>query len=647
MSNNNLDYPPFSSFDEPVFPMVSYDVETIFSLDFNNTSDFFSPLTLLDAEEDELFGETGKELVGYRLSAVDMPDGVDRDTAFSIRSDHAANLSVQSGYSSTSDAHVSLGTWDSTVEEWGVDGALRVDMSDSNAFIMESNFGKITFDNDSTTRRLTADIYNLKIGTGSRYAEFQSLDTNTPALYFVNNDGDPPQPTDGAVIYAKGNDLYRRSSDGAVAIAAWGTGGGSGTIDTTADYSMTGAWSFSPASGTPDTLVPSFQPASAGAPFTIGSNGFDQVVSRLKSDTCVLADDSTLFNSQADTVFAKLADNETISGDYTFSGDSTFSGGVDFETTGASSIPEFNGNGNTSANPPFSLGTEAITATTVVTGLNSDRLDGYHSASFGKLGSADEVTADWEFSGQPDFTNGTVPFSVTSTAVVNNLKSDTCVLADNSTLLGGVAASTYPRNDNAARIYGQWTFEDFPIRMKQISAPSEPADTYAYLWYDVSDNGLWFRDRNTEGNHNVNLLTNNDADAHYSGTDTSSQSSYVTLLTLTPVPNQTYRVDLVIVGRGTAGDFDDGFVTLGAFNVFHTRTDNTLSSQFLYGQAKRGGYAEDGTGTPYTVGVGGSTNFKIPIEISGSNIVVKASGYNDTGSPNSFSWKYFVKVYQV
>jgi len=385
------------------------------------------------------------------------------------------------------------------------------------------------------------------------------------------------------------------------------------------------------------------------APFQVTST---TVVANLKSETSNLAANSTLFNSQADTVFAKLADNETISGDYTFSGDSTFSGGVDFETTGASSIPEFNGNGNTSANPPFSLGTEAITATTVVTGLNSDRLDGYHSASFGKLGSADEVTADWEFSGQPDFTNGTVPFSVTSTAVVNNLKSDTCVLADNSTLLGGVAASTYPRTNNNETLTSIWQFGNasnaVPIKMAEMSTPSEPATSFGYLYHNSADNGIYWMTHNTEGDHDTNLMAT-DASALYSGTATSSQNTDVEFLSITPTtPDQTYMVEIRVVGRGTAGDFDNGYVAFRAYNMFYTSTLGVFTADYITGASRTPGKARDGAGTIMDVNVSGGAEFIIPILIDASgNIQVKAHGYTDLGSPNSFSWKYWIKVYQV
>ena len=154
-----------------------------------NIQTFFSRMIQLDPQEDELFGETGRDVNGFRLTTEDEADGVDHDTAISIRSDHIANLSIQSGKASTSDAMLNMGTWDSTLGIWGTQGTLRVDMSDGNAFIMESNFGAIAMNNISAAPALTIDGFNMMIITqqvGSAPGEFVS---GTCALY-VASDGD-------------------------------------------------------------------------------------------------------------------------------------------------------------------------------------------------------------------------------------------------------------------------------------------------------------------------------------------------------------------------------------------------------------------------------------------------------------------------
>jgi len=486
-----------------------------------NIQTFFSRMIQLDPQEDELFGQTGRDVNGFRLTTEDEPDGVDHDTAISIRSDHIANLSIQSGKASTSDALLTMGTWDSTLGIWGRSGALRVDMSDSNAFIMESNYGDISFDNNTTTRRLTANVYNLKVGGGAaRYAEFQGLDDSAggaePALFFYNG-GDPPTPSNGAIVYAKSGDLFRMKSDASV--DEWGAGGSGGSgFDPASTQTITGDWTFNDAT---------FQPASEGPPFALGTNADDSannlvthlnadyldgnhasvfpqdasgvgttivgnwtftpggggdfplmpsntkfnqstgtapfqvssttVVANLKSETSNLAANSTLFNSQADTVFAKLAGNETVTGDYTFSGDSTFSGEVDFSITTADKVTIKSGalkiGAKAAAEAPFSL--TAPYSATVVTGLNADLVDGIEGTALAEIAQAETISATWTFSTPPAFTEpntgfeGTAPFSAVSKGLVANL---------NAEFLDGRAGSTIPDTTAATDITGVWSF---------------------------------------------------------------------------------------------------------------------------------------------------------------------------------------------
>jgi hypothetical protein len=122
---------------------------------------FFSRMIQLDPAENELFGETGRDVNGFRLTTEDEPAGVDHDTAISIRSGHISALGIQSGKDSTSDALLCMGTWDGS--EWGVNGTLRIDMSDGNAFKMESNYGYIKMNNDTDKPALVIDSFNMVV----------------------------------------------------------------------------------------------------------------------------------------------------------------------------------------------------------------------------------------------------------------------------------------------------------------------------------------------------------------------------------------------------------------------------------------------------------------------------------------------------
>ena len=167
------------------------------AMEFMNSSlstiqTFFARMIQLDPEENELFGETGREVNGFRLTTEDEPAGVDHDTAISIRSDHIANLSIQSGKASTSDALLNMGTWDSTLGIWGRSGALRIDMSDSNAFIIESNQSAIHFSQAAKRIDLgNTDIFSIadqasKVAPGANHSGLTSINGE---LYAVDASG--------------------------------------------------------------------------------------------------------------------------------------------------------------------------------------------------------------------------------------------------------------------------------------------------------------------------------------------------------------------------------------------------------------------------------------------------------------------------
>ena len=152
-----------------------------------NIQTFFSRMIQLDPDEDELFGESGRDVNGFRLTTEDEPDGVDHDTAISIRSDHIANLSIQSGKASTSDALFVMGTWHSDLGIWGRSGALLVDMSNNNSFEMHSNYGRIAMNNISTKPALTIDGFNMIIITQQVGATPDEFVSGTCALYVASN----------------------------------------------------------------------------------------------------------------------------------------------------------------------------------------------------------------------------------------------------------------------------------------------------------------------------------------------------------------------------------------------------------------------------------------------------------------------------
>jgi len=474
-----------------------------------NIQNFFSRMIQLDPQEDELFGETGRDVNGFRLTTEDEPPGVDHDTAISIRSDHISNLSIQSGKASTSDALLCMGTWDSTTGAWGVHGALRVDMSNNNAFMMESNYGAFTFNN---------------IGPADE----------TPVTTFS------PQP---AAILESVNALVLKNRPGSKL----------------PDEAAEGAGFY----------------AASGVPYAFDSSG-------------------TIYN------LTTVGSGITVSGDYTITGDWTING----------------------------------------------------EWTFGSVAGFPELPATTTFTQA----TGTAPFTVNSATVVANLKSDTCVLADDSTLLGGVAASTYPRTNNNETLTSIWTFGDdtdnVPIKMYEVDGDvdplSEPPIHTGYLYHNKADHGIYWMTHNTEGDHDTNLMAT-DASALYSGTATSSQNTDVEFLSITPTtPDQTYMVEIRVVGRGTAGDFDNGYVAFRAYNMFYTSTLGVFTADYITGASRTPGKARDGAGTIMDVNVSGGAEFIIPILIDASgNIQVKAHGYTDLGSPNSFSWKYWIKVYQV
>ena len=182
--------------------------------------DFFRPLTQMDPEEDELFGETGRTVLGYRISTEDEPDGVTRDAAFSVRSDHIAAISIQSGKKSTSDAILSMGVWDELNLVWGVQGSFRVDASNGKSFGMESNYGKLEFDNDATERKAVFDGINI--------LQLKDYPTAVPSL------------SGGGGFFSLGGVPYAKDAAGNTANLILA---GGGILDSDSP-TLTGVWTF-------------------------------------------------------------------------------------------------------------------------------------------------------------------------------------------------------------------------------------------------------------------------------------------------------------------------------------------------------------------------------------------------------------------
>jgi len=182
------------------------------AIEFMNSSlstiqTFFARMIQLDPEENELFGETGREVNGFRLTTEDEPPGLDHDTAISIRSDHISALGIQSGKESTSDSLLCMGTWDSTTGTWGVNGALRIDMSDGSSFSMESLYGVFKFNNIGPASEVPVTLFSPQPA---------AILDGVNALVLNNRPGSklPEECEDGAGIYAHGGKLYAFDSSG-------------------------------------------------------------------------------------------------------------------------------------------------------------------------------------------------------------------------------------------------------------------------------------------------------------------------------------------------------------------------------------------------------------------------------------------------
>ena len=239
---------------------------------------------------------------------------------------------------------------------------------------------------------------------------------------------------------------------------------------------ITGAWTFDALgtldfNGTPDfngAIIPFTVAVTTGMVSNLDSNYLNG-----KSDTdfeLAIGAKNTAFNKNFGTTGTTVAygnhvhsgftvdsANEVISGAWTFTGIAEF--GV---------APQF----TAATGAPFTV---AATATTVVTNLNADMLDGSHSSAFSLSGhthagyepadanitkdnEVETITANWIFSntpnftGVPNFSNAVLPFTVHANAnLVTNLNAD---------LLDGQHGSAFATATSNLAVTGNWSFSN-------------------------------------------------------------------------------------------------------------------------------------------------------------------------------------------
>ena len=153
--------------------------------------------------------------------------------------------------------------------------------------------------------------------------------------------------------------------------------------------------------GTADTItaVHTFNPSSAGAPFSLGTNAQGQLVTGLNADTV---------DGQHGDAFVRKSNADTITAVHTFN--------------------------PSSAGAPFILGANAQSR--LVTGLNADTVDGQHGDAFVRKSNADTITAVHTFNPS----SAGAPFILGSNAqgrLVTGLNADT---------VDGMHASEIARN---------------------------------------------------------------------------------------------------------------------------------------------------------------------------------------------------------
>jgi ribosome biogenesis protein Nip4 len=176
--------------------------------------------------------------------------------------------------------------------------------------------------------------------------------------------------------------------------------------------------------GTSDTItaVHTFNPSSAGAPFILGANAQGQLVTGLNADT-VDGQHANAFASSShnhDTTYVRKGAADTITAVHTFN--------------------------PSSAGAPFSLGANAQGQ--LVTGLNADTVDGQHGDTFVRKSSADTITAVHTFNPS----SAGAPFILGANAqgrLVTGLNADT---------VDGQHGDAFVRKSNADTITAVHTF---------------------------------------------------------------------------------------------------------------------------------------------------------------------------------------------
>jgi hypothetical protein len=313
MSTKNLYFPYYASFGDRDLPMSSFDENFILQSNMNDVQSFFGKMIQLEPEEN-LMGETGRETNGFRLTTEDEPDGVDHDCFLSLRSDHIAAIGLQSGKQSPSISEVFFGGWDSSNNLWGTEGAIRLEATTVGArprFSFLCNYGSLYFNNIVPDATLSGTF------TAQPALTLESVSALVLKDRVVNKL--PDEAEDAAGFYSQSGIPYAFDGSGnTYNMTSIGTGltpsGGPYTI--TGDWTINGDWTFGSSTGHPELpATTTFTQSTGTAPFQVSST---TVVANLKSATTVLADNSTLLNSQADTVFAKLGSTQTITQIWTY-----------------------------------------------------------------------------------------------------------------------------------------------------------------------------------------------------------------------------------------------------------------------------------------------------------------------------------------
>ena len=119
----------------------------------------------------------------------------------------------------------------------------------------------------------------------------------------------------------------------------------------------------------------------------------------------------------------------------------------------------------------------------------------------------------------------------------------------------------------------------------------------------------------------------------------------ITLISITPTtPDKTYFVQSYVVCRGSAGDFDNGFLAVKIYATFYTNSSSVfvrLPDQSVKGSPN---LAYDGSGSAKTITPAG--DFFLDFVDDSDVIKLKVNGYTNASS-NTFEWTAWTRVWSV